>query len=102
MTSAKKTYYGFASLIVAMGSLLMLAGANYITRIDISPEVFSNWNNIIYLSYCFSAPLALVLGIWSFTRRNDFTVPSVIGMGLVTVPFLILFWQFVNALILYN
>jgi len=100
--TARKTFYGFASLIIAMISVLFLTASFAITMIDISPAIFFNLNNLTYLVYCSSTPLALGLGVWGFTRKNDSTLLSVVAMGLVGLPFLFLFWRFINALIRYN
>lgn len=102
IVTPRKTYFGFASLIIAMISVLFLTGSFAITVMDISPATFFNLNNLTYLVYCISTPLAFGLGVWGFTRKKDSTILSVVAMGLVGVPFLVLFWQFVNALIRYN
>ena len=94
----RKTYFGLGALIVAIISVFFLAGSYVITRMAISPATFSNLNNIIYLVYCCSTPLAFGLGAWGFTRKNDSLVLSVTAIGLVSVPFLVLFWQFAVSL----
>jgi len=85
-----------------MISVLFLTASFAITMIDISPAIFFNLNNLTYLVYCRSTPVALGLGVWGFTRKNDSMILSVIAVGLVGLPFLFLFWQFVTALIRYN
>jgi|SRR5688572_5324005 len=102
LTTQRKTYFGFSSLIIAMISVLFLAGSFVITMIDISPSTFFNLNNLAYLVYCISTPLAFGLGVWGFTRKNDSTILSVTAMVLVGLPFLVLFWQFVSSFLRYN
>lgn len=91
----RKTFYGLASLIAAMISVGFLAAFLGITVLDITPSAFFMLNNLLGLIMCGFAPLAILLGIFAFTRKNDSWVLSGIGMGLVGVPFLVLFGQFV-------
>jgi hypothetical protein len=102
MSQSLKTHFGLGALIVAIISDLFLIASFVITVLDISPATFFTLNNIVYLVYCVSAPLSLALGAWSFRRRNDATVLSVFAFGLVALPFLALFWQFLIALARYN
>jgi hypothetical protein len=92
----KKTFYGLATLIAAFISVLFLGGFFAITMLDITPRTFSMLNNLLGLIMCVFAPLTLLLGVLAFTRKNDSRVLSGIGMGLVTVPYVILFGQFVS------
>jgi hypothetical protein len=102
MHTPARTYFGIASLIIAVVSILFLAGSFAITMLDISPAQFASLNNVAYLVYCNSTALAMALGVWGLTRKNDFTILSIIALGMVGLPFLFLFWQFVTALIRYN
>jgi ABC-type tungstate transport system substrate-binding protein len=102
MSNTGKTYFGLASLIVAIVSAGFLAGSYAITMIDISARTFARLNSAIYVVYCIATPLAVALGAWSFRKKNDLRVLSVLAFGLTVLPFLVLFWQFVVALIRYN
>jgi hypothetical protein len=102
ITKTRKTYFGLASLIVAIISVAFLAGSYAITMMDVSAGTFARLNSAIYIVYCIATPLAVGLGAWSFRKRNDIRVLSLIAFGLTVLPFLVLFWQFVVALIRYN
>jgi hypothetical protein len=100
--SPQKSYFGLSALVIAFISDIFLLASFVITVMDITPAQFFTLNNITNLVYCFTAPLALGLGAWSFRRRNDTTGFSVLAMLLVFLPFAVLLWNFVNALFLSN
>ncbi len=80
--------------------MLFLAGSFAITMIHISPATFFRLNNLTYLVYCITTPLAFTLGALSFTKKNDSIMLSVIAMGIVTLPFLFFFTQLVSSFLL--
>ena len=96
----RKTFYGLASLIAAIISVMFLGAFFGISQLNISPATFSVLNNLLGMIMCVIAPIAMALGAFAFTRKNDSRILSGIGMGIVGIPFLVLFGQFVSAVFL--
>ena len=96
----KKTFFGLASLISAIVSVLFLGAFFGVSQLNISPATFSLLNNVLGMIMCVCAPLAMGLGAFALTRKNDSRVLSGISLGIVGVPYLILFGQFVSAVLL--
>ena len=94
----KRTHFGIAALASAVVSILFLAAYFAIAVMDITPATFFKLNNLTALVYCLSTPIALVLGMISITRKNDSISLGWSAMGLVGVPFLVIFWQFLSFL----
>lgn len=93
---AKKTYFGLIALITSILSGLFLLSNFAVANLNIAPSTFSQLNNLTALFFCLLTPLAFVLGILGYTRKNDSKPLSLIAIVLVTVPFLILFVQLVD------
>ena len=98
MSTSKKTYFGITALITGIISGLFL-GANFgVAYLRITPGTFSQLNNLTASFFCVLTPLTFVLGGIGYRRKNDSKVYSQIAIALVTVPFLIMFTQFVYSL----
>lgn len=94
----KKSYFGMASLVAGLLSVLFL-GANFgVSQLDISPQSFSSLNVITALTACALAPLAVLLGVIGFVKKNDSRLISGIALALVGAPFLILFMQMIFSI----
>ncbi len=91
----KRSYFGLASLITAIVSASFLGAFFGVSHLDISTAAFNFWNNLTATVSCLFAPLALVLGLFGFRRKNDSRTLAGIGIGLVGLPYLILLGQFV-------
>ena len=94
-STSKKTYFGLIALITGIISGLSLLSNFTVANLNITPGTFSQLNNITALFFCILTPLAFVLGVLGYTRKNDSKTLSLIAIVLVTVPFLIMFAQFV-------
>ncbi|MBI5840086.1 MAG: hypothetical protein HZB19_08280 [Chloroflexi bacterium] len=90
----KKSYFGLASLSAAIVSASFLGAFFGVSQLDISTAAFNFWNNMTAAVSCLFAPLALVLGLFGFRRKNDSKTLAGIGIGLVGLPYLILLGQF--------
>jgi hypothetical protein len=96
--SAQKTYFGIVALITSVLSTLSLLANYTVANMNISADTFSKLNNLTALLICIFTPLAFALGVLGYTRKNDSKKLSLIAIILVTVPFLIIFTQFVYYL----
>jgi hypothetical protein len=95
----KKTYFGFTALVTGIISDLFL-GANFgVAYLKISPGTFSQLNNLTALFFCILTPLTFVFGVIGYTRKNDSKVYSRIAIALITIPFAIMFAQFVYSFV---
>jgi hypothetical protein len=92
---AKKTYFGITALITGILSGLSLLSNFAVANMDITPGTFSQLNYLTALFFCILTPLAFALGALGYTRKNDSKALSLIAIALVTVPFLIMFAQFI-------
>jgi ABC-type thiamin/hydroxymethylpyrimidine transport system permease subunit len=97
--AAKKTYFGLTSLVIGILSGLSLAANFIVANLNITSGTFSQLNNLTALFFCILTPLAFVLGVLGYTRKNDSKILSLIAIVLVTVPFLIMFAQLINYFI---
>jgi hypothetical protein len=95
----RKTYYGMAALLTATVSLAFLAAFFTVSQLNITPETFGRLNNLTASVSCTTAPLALLLGMIGYLHRNDFKRMSLLAMGLVGLPFLVLIVQFILAFV---
>ena len=93
--AVKKTYFGAVALITSIASGLFLAANFTVANLNISPGMFSQLNNLTALFFCILTPLAFALGVLGYTRKNDSKTLSLIAIVLVTIPFLVIFAQFV-------
>jgi hypothetical protein len=91
----KKTYFGIIALITSIISGLSLLSNFAVANLNITPSTFSQLNNLTALFFCILTPIAFVLGILGYTRKNDSKILSLIAIVLVTVPFLIMFAQLI-------
>jgi hypothetical protein len=91
----KKTYFGIIALITSVISGLSLLSNFAVANLNITPGTFSQLNNLTALFFCILTPIAFVLGILGYTRKNDSKILSLIAIVLVTVPFLIMFAQLI-------
>ena len=91
----KKTYFGIIALITSIISGLSLLSNFAVANLNITPGTFSQLNNLTALFFCILTPLAFVLGVLGYTRKNDSKILSLIAIVLVTVPFLIMFAQLI-------
>ena len=92
---ANKTYFGLAALITGIFSGLSLLSNFTVADLNISPDTFSQLNNLTALFFCILTPLTFILGVVGYTRKNDLRGLSMIAIVLVVVPFLFMFVQFV-------
>jgi hypothetical protein len=97
-TSAKQTYLGVISLLLAILSVIFLATFFAISQMNISPATFSSWSNIIGLIYCFMTPAVFVLAILAWRKKKDSRLLAGIAVAVIGIPFLILLSQFVFAI----
>ncbi len=98
----KNTYFGIASLVASILSVSFL-GANFgVSQLNITPETFNSLNNITVLAACVLAPLAVLLGVVGFFKRNDSKLLSAIALALVGAPFLFLFAQMIFSIVRSN
>jgi hypothetical protein len=97
-TTAKQTYLGIISLLLAILSVIFLAAFFAVSQMNISPATFSSWSNIIGLIYCFMTPAAFVLALLAWRKRKDSKSMAGIAMAIIGIPFLILFSQFISAI----
>jgi len=91
----KKTYFGIIALITSIISGLSLLSNFAVANLNITPGTFSQLNNLTALFFCILTPIAFVLGVLGYTRKNDSKILSLIAIVLVTVPFLIMFAQLI-------
>lgn len=94
----KNTYFGIASLLTALLSVLFLAANFGASQLNITPETFSFLNNITVLTACVLAPLAVLLGVIGLFKRNDSKLLSALALILVGAPFLVLFAQMIFSI----
>ena len=94
----KKTHFGITALIIGILSGLSLLSNFTVAYLDISAGTFSLLNNLTALFFCILTPLAFVLGVMGYTRKNDSKILSGVAIILVVVPFLIIFAQLVHSL----
>ncbi len=97
ISRTKRSLFGLVALIVAIISVIFLGVFFGVSQLNITPATFSTLNKLTALIYCVTAPIAFILGIAGY--RADSKKLSLIAMGLVGVPFLILFGQFVWSLL---
>jgi hypothetical protein len=100
--SAPKTYFGIVAFITSILSSLSLLSNFIVANLDISAGTFSKLNNLTALFICIFTPLAFALGVLGYTRKKDSKKLSLLAIVLVTVPFLIIFAQFVYYLMKQN
>ena len=89
-------------MVLAVFSLGFLGAYFGVSQLDISPEVFSLWNNITALVSCSTAPIAWILGILALRSTNDSKPLGGSAIVLTGVPYLILFTEFIFSLIQSN
>jgi cytochrome bd-type quinol oxidase subunit 2 len=93
----RKTYFGVAAFITSILCVLSLLSNFGVANLNIPQEIFNQLNNLTALFYCVLTQMAVVLGVIGHTRKNDSKVFSRIAIVLVTIPFLIIFAQFVQS-----
>jgi cytochrome bd-type quinol oxidase subunit 2 len=98
----KRSYFGSASMVAAILSLLFLGANIGVSQLDITPSTFNSLNNITVLIACSLAPLAILLGFMGFVRKDDSKLFSGIALVLIGVPFLILFVQMISSVLRSN
>jgi hypothetical protein len=96
---AAKTYFGITALITGIISGVFLAANIGAAYLKITPGTFSQLNNLTALFFCILTPLTFILGVIGHTRKNDSKVYSRIAIALVTIPFAIMFAQFVYSFV---
>ena len=97
---ANKTYFGLAALITGIFSGLSLLSNFTVADLNISPDTFSQLNNLTALFFCILTPLTFILGVVGYTRKNDSRALSSVAIVLVVIPFLFMFVQFVYYFIM--
>jgi hypothetical protein len=95
---AKKTYFGLIALTTGIISVSFLGAHFGVAYLNITPDTFNKLNNLTTLVFCILTPLAFALGVLGYTGKNDSKRLSIIAITLVTVPFLIIFAQFVYSM----
>lgn len=99
---ARKTYFGVAALFIGIFSAISI-GANYgVSFLRITPAQFSQLNNVTALLYCVLTPTAIALGGMGLIFKNDSKILSGIALAVSAIPLLLIFIQFVLALVRYN
>lgn len=99
---ARRTYFGLFALIIAFLAVAFIV-ANYVVAYqNITPAQFNQLNGFTAQFYCMLTPLAFVLGLLGIIFKNDSKLLSWVAVAVVTIPFLIIFVQFVSALVKYN
>lgn len=93
----KRTYFGLAALIVGGISVLDLAARFAVAYMDIAPRTFGILNQITTLFFCILTPLAFVLAVLGWRRKNDSRSQAGIAFALVLLPFAGLLLQFILA-----
>ena len=94
-SESRKTYFGIIALITGILSGLSLLSNFTVANLNITPNTFNQLNYITALFFCILTPLTFVLGVLGYTRKNNSKTLSLIAIVLVTVPFLIMFAQFI-------
>jgi len=91
----KRTYFGLAALIIGGISVLDLAARFAVAYMDIAPRSFGILNQITTLFFCILTPLAFVLAVLGWRRKNDSRSQAGIALALVLLPFAGLLLQFI-------
>ena len=91
----KRTYFGLAALIIGGISVLDLAARFAVAYMDIAPRTFGILNQITTLFFCILTPLAFVLAVLGWRRKNDSRSQAGIALALVLLPFAGLLLQFI-------
>jgi hypothetical protein len=95
----RKTYFSVAALITGILCILSLLANYIVANLNIAQETFNQLNNLTALFYCVLTQVTIVLGIIGYRRKNDSKNLSLVGIGLVVVPFLFIFGQLLYSFI---
>lgn len=95
---ARKTYFGLAAFITATLAVLFISANVGVSYLRITPAFFNQLNVITALLYCGMTPLAFGLGIVGFFPKNDSRLLAGLGLGMVSVPFVIILGQLLLSL----
>ncbi len=98
MSPSTKSYFGASALVTGIISAIFSIASYGIVFLNISPKLFDQLNNLTALVFCSLTPITLILGILGLTRKKDNILYSVIAIGLVTLPALVLTITFINSL----
>jgi hypothetical protein len=90
----KSSYYGIASLLFAFISVIFLGIHFAVSQLNITPQLFDQWNQISLSISCIFAPVTLALGFLGWQGSNASKILSSFSAILVCAPFLILLGQF--------
>jgi hypothetical protein len=97
--AGQKSFFGLAGLISGVISDLILGAHFGVAYLSISPGRFSFFNNLTALVFCILTPFSFGLAVVGLMRKADSKTCSWIAIFLVTIPFAILFVQFVLSFI---
>jgi heme/copper-type cytochrome/quinol oxidase subunit 2 len=93
----KRTYFGIASLLTAILSLIFL-GLHYgVSQLRITPQDFFFWNVVTTFGYCITVPIAFILAYFAWRKIKDARPLAITAVIIISVPFLILFVIFVRS-----
>ncbi|MEK6754297.1 MAG: hypothetical protein AABZ00_18725 [Chloroflexota bacterium] len=98
----RRTYFGLFALIVAILAVAFIVANYVVAYLNISPAQFNQLNGFTAQFYCLLTPLAFGLGALGIIFKNDSKRLAWLALAVVTIPFLIIFVQFVLALVKYN
>lgn len=91
----KSSYYGIASLLFAFISVIFLGVYFAVSQLNISPQLFDQWNRTSLSISCILAPVTVALGFLGWQGSNTSKMLSSFSVLLVSMPFLILLGQFI-------
>jgi hypothetical protein len=91
---SKTIYVGIVSLSFAMISVMFLGIYFWVSQMNITPQLFDQWNHISASIACITAPIAVGFGIFGMLGNNSSKVVSSFSLFLVGAPFLFLLGQF--------
>jgi hypothetical protein len=95
----RSSYYGIASLLFAFISVIFLGVYFAVSQLNISPQLFNEWNRTSLSISCIFAPMTWAMGYLGWQGSNTSKILSSFSILMVGAPFLILFGQFVYYLI---
>ncbi|WKZ34346.1 MAG: hypothetical protein QY332_12060 [Anaerolineales bacterium] len=96
---AGKTYFGLAAILTGILAVLFILANIGSSYLRISPLLFNQLNTITALLYCILTPLTVALGFMGIILKRDSMILGVLAIGMVAVPFLLLFTQFAAGFI---
>src|SRR5688500_9649988 len=93
----KRTYFGIASLLTAILSVIFLGLYYGVSQLRISLQDFFFWNVVTTSGYCITVPIAFILAYFAWRKIKDSRPLAITAVIIISVPFLILFAIFVRS-----